>query len=144
MMNRLLSCLGYVHHQGVVHAAVLPSHVLYNLKNHDMRLVDWCYSVDAGQRVVAVVSKYKALYAPEILAKKPAHSFADLYMAARIMQFASARAIPRTFQTLFDWCLAEQSAARPSDAWAFQDMWRERAKQEFGEPKFVELTLPVN
>lgn len=143
MMNRLLSCLGYAQVHDVVHGAVVPSHILYNLKTHDMRLVDWCYSVETGKSLSAVVRKYKSLYAPELLLQLSAHSQGDLFMAARSMQFAAAR-IPKAFHPLFDWCLAESPSARPGDLWSFQDMWRARAVEEYGAPKFAELTLPVH
>ncbi len=142
MMNRLLSCLGYVHRQGLVHGAILPSHVLYNPANHDMRLVDWCYSVDAGTPIKAAVTRYRGTYAPELLQKKPAMPHSDIYMAARVLRAAADR-IPGEMKALFDWALAEHQLARPDDAWKFQDHWRAAARREFGEPRFLELSIPV-
>jgi len=45
--RRVLNVLGFVHKQGVVHAAVLPPHVLIEPREHKLVLVDWCASAQA-------------------------------------------------------------------------------------------------
>ena len=47
--RRLLSALGFAHLHGVVHAAVLPMHVLIEPRGHKLLLIDWCSAThDAG------------------------------------------------------------------------------------------------
>lgn len=140
MMNRLLSCLGMVQRLGLVHGAVVPSHILYNPATHDMKLVDWCYSTEIHKNVPAAVARYKSLYAPEILAKKSAGASTDIYMAAATLRSVS-REIPKRFVPLFDWCLAGSPSSRVDDAWKFQDRWRDAAEREYGKPRFIEFKL---
>ena len=42
MWRRLLSVLGFIHSQDVVHSAVLPTHVLIEPREHKLLLVDFC------------------------------------------------------------------------------------------------------
>lgn len=143
MMNRMLSVLGYVHRLGLVHGAIVPSHLLYNPANHTLQLVDWCYSTKIGEKVPAIVKKYKFLYPDEILKRSAVHSSSDLYMALGIIRILTG-SIPKQFQPLLDWGQAGSPASRPQDPWAFQDRWRSVAKELYGEPKFIPLTIPVN
>lgn len=143
MMNRLFSALGFIHRLELVHGAIVPTHLLYNPTNHTMQLVDWCYSTKIGGKVPAIVKKYKTLYPKEILAKGQAQTSSDLFMAMGIVR-RTAQNIPAKFRPLIEWAEAGSPASRPADAWAFQDRWRATAKEVYGDPKFVELTIPVN
>lgn len=143
MMNRLLTALGYVHRRGIVHGAIVPSHILYEPATHNMKLVDWCYSCSPNEHVPAMVKKYKELYPREVLLKKPVTPATDIYMASRSIHWAVSTT-PTVFKGLFEWCTAESMAARPPDAWTFQDRWLDMAKRVYGDPKFVELRIPAN
>jgi hypothetical protein len=46
--RRLLNVLGFAHHHGVVHAAVLPPHVLVEPREHKLVLIDWCAATHAA------------------------------------------------------------------------------------------------
>jgi serine/threonine protein kinase len=144
MMNRLLAALGYIHKLGIVHGAVLPEHLLYNPVTHGLILADWCYSVDLGKPIKAIPAGKKPYYPPEVKAKKPAIAGTDIYLAAETL-LRAAEKVPRRFKNLLsEWCVAESPKARPQDAWIVQDKWVALAKQEFGEPKYLKLELPVN
>ena len=144
MMNRLLSLLGYSHHNGIVHGAILPKHLLYHPKTHGMVLVDWCYSANlkAGEHIPAVVKGNEALYPKEVRSKRP-HLATDIYMAARSLRLFCMN-VPEQFHPIFQWCLAESPHSRPAKPWALQDRWIETAKKVYGEPKYIELVLPTN
>lgn len=139
MFNRILSTIGWAHSNGLVHGAIFPEHLLYDA-NHHLTLVDWCYSVDAGHPLKAIIKKHR--YPPEVLRKKEACAGLDIYMAARVIRQAAA-SVPKRFNDLFAWCQAESPRARPADAWQLQDQWRALLKEEFGAPKFVEFKLPT-
>lgn len=147
IMNRLLSCLGYVHRHGIIHGAITPEHLLYHPGNHTMVLVDWCFSTKMGEIVPAYSPKFKDMCAPEILLKRNVGVATDLYMAARCMWNAASfkkGSIPDRFKSIFDWCVIDYQGSRPHDAWKLQDLWRKAAKEVYGEPKFVPLTVPAN
>lgn len=48
--RRLLSVLGFVHSQRIVHGAVLPMHVLIEPNEHKLLLIDWCGATSAAGR----------------------------------------------------------------------------------------------
>jgi len=141
MGNRLLSALGFAHGKGIVHGAVLPEHLLYGPECHGLMLVDWCYSVKIGESLKARVKARAANYPPEVARKRAATPATDIYMAARCL-FNPAR-FPKRFAPLFDYCLASSPGARPQDAWELQDEWRKLAKDEYGEPKYLKLEIPI-
>jgi len=143
MMNRLLTTLCLAHERGIVHGAVVPSHLLYRPEDHDFVLVDWCYSAGSGQKIPAVVTKHKALYAPEVLKGQLAQPSMDVFMSAKTMYSVFHSAVPRRFLPVFEWALTGSPSSRPDTA-VFQERWRQAAKDEYGEPKFVKLELPVH
>ncbi len=141
MGNRLLSALGYVHRNGIVHGAVLPSHVLYHPKTHAMKLVGWGQSVTSGKlRVLPSGDRY--MYPKEVGLRRNVTPALDLFMAGSILRMAALH-VPKRFESFFDWCRAESPSARPQDAWKLQDRWRALAKEEFGKSTYRELKLPV-
>lgn len=144
MMNRALSALGYIHRNGVIHGAVNDQHLLYEPATHNMRLIDWCYSVPIGSPVKAVVKSRRSFYPPEVFRKIACGPHTDLFMLAQAMFRPDLTYIPRAFRDLFELCLVQSPASRPSDAWALQDRWRQAARKEYGEPQFVPLVLPVH
>jgi hypothetical protein len=141
MMNRLLSALGYAQHNGIVHGAVLPEHLIYELGNHHLVLVDWCCSVSVGEGIRAIPEAHRNSYAPEVQRKRPCTTSMDLYMAA--LAFREVAKIPRRFQAIFEWCLAKSPSARPDDTLALKERWIQLAEEEYGLPKFVPLTMPT-
>jgi len=142
MMNRLLSALGYAHCMGLVHGGVLPSHLLYQIEDHHMVLVDWCYCRKISEPIRAVVTAHKESYPPEVIRKKPATPATDIYMAAQCM--LALADIPKRFRPVFDWCLAPSPSSRPQHAWDLQERWATLAEEEYGPPRFVPLTIPVH
>lgn len=49
MFKRLLASLYITHSLGIVHGAVLPEHILLNLKTHGIVLIDWMHTHNVGQ-----------------------------------------------------------------------------------------------
>lgn len=142
-MNRLLSVLGYAHRHGIVHGAILPDHLLYRPDSHGLVLIDWCYSVEIGNPLVARVKRHANDYAPEVARKFPAMAGLDIYMAVKAVTSLAER-IPRRFRALLEHCLAESPSARPQDAWEVQDKWVALAREEFGSPNFLEFKIPAH
>lgn len=142
-MNRLLSCLGFIHRSGIIHGAVVPEHLLYHPDGHGMILVDWCYSVqfDSSEHIPCMITNRKSFYPWEVK-KKTAYPSTDIYMAANSMKFA-AKTIPDRFKNFFKWCTAESPKVRPEDAWELQDLWVKLAEDQFGKPEYVRLELPT-
>lgn len=144
MVNRLLAVLGYAHKQEMIHGAVWPEHLLYEIEGHGLTLVGWCYSTKLGEKMRAIPAGHRTAYPPEVTGRKAAIGATDIYMAARVA-IAAADRVPKRFQAvLSEWCMAESPRARPQDAWALQETWERLAREEYGPPKYVRLELAAN
>jgi serine/threonine protein kinase len=53
MYKRLLSAVGFAHEMGVVHGAILPSHVLVHPTGHGAKIVDWSYALNFAALIAA-------------------------------------------------------------------------------------------
>lgn len=145
MMNRLLSCIGFVERAGWVHGGITPDHILYEPKGHGMMLVGWCSAVNIAAnesvRIMANEWSTRGIYPKEVLRKWSCGAGTDIFMAAKSMLYAADQ-VPERFRNLFGWCTAEAPAARPRDTWDLQDLWKATAEEEYGKPAFVELAIP--
>ena len=64
---RPLTVLGFAHSNDVIHAAVLPMHVLIEPRGHKLMLIDWCTAVAGGggtQPVQVIAGGYTSWYRP--------------------------------------------------------------------------------
>lgn len=145
MLNRALSALGYVHRAGVIHGAVVPSHLVYGPANHSLSLVDWCYSVtrESKKHIPAVVKDWKQCYPAEVSRKLAPLPSTDLYMLFASFKSFDRISIPKKFGIVFDLCLAGSPNSRPGDAWEVQDRLKQIAEDVYGPPRFLELKIPI-
>jgi serine/threonine protein kinase len=148
IMNRRINALSLAHSYNFIHGAITPSHILLGpvdgrILSHDLRLVDWCYSVPFGEKVKALSSKYKAFYPPEILRKKPVGPNTDIFMAAKCIQSATI-CIPEDFRNLLDWCMAASQSSRVPSLDLLRERWTFLAKKHYGDSKYVECRIPFN
>lgn len=160
MFNRILGALGYIHNEKkIIHGAVVPSHVLAyssgkedDPMNHGVKLVDWCYAVPMGKRIQAIVPEYEGFYPPEVLAKKPATTGTDIYMAAkciiyvlggnpRINQLPSH--VPGYLSAFLQGCVLNNPDMRPDNAWVLHAELREHMRTHFGPRKYVRFDMPI-
>jgi hypothetical protein len=150
IFKRLLTIVGFAQQNNIVHAAVLPSHVLVNPETHGLQLVGWGHSVDGGEQVKTISAKYRDWYPVEVLKKKPAGGVTDLFMAAKCMVYLAGGdlgtnrmpdAIPPKMQRFIKSCLLEGSAMRPGDTWKLLEDFEILLKEVYGPPKFHELLM---
>lgn len=87
--RRLLAVLGFAHSQGVVHAAVLPVHVLIEPREHKLVLIDWCSAADAppgpGWPPALVHGGYASWYRREGALRVPPTPGLDIALGSRCM-----------------------------------------------------------
>ncbi len=142
MFKRMLAGAGFAHREGFVHGAILPTHVMVHPTRHGCKLIDWCYSVPTGGKVVAVSKAYKGWYPPEVLAKKPATAQTDIYMVARCAGaiIGDTRA-PESFHTFLASCLIPNPSKRPDDAWALHEELDELLRRLVGKQSYRPLTI---
>jgi serine/threonine protein kinase len=151
MFNRILTVLGVAHSLGIVHGAITPAHVLVRPADHNGMLIDWCYSVPAGEPLKAISPPYAADYPPEVQARQPATPATDLYMAARCMTRLLGGhpatqelppSVPRPIRTLLRACLLPSAQRRVDDAWHVFDDFHEILGRLYGPPQFRPFAMP--
>jgi hypothetical protein len=148
MFNRTLEILGFIHQQGLVHGAILPTHLLFHPETHGLQLIGWTHAVRVGEPIVVVPGDYRHWYPPECARKEPATSATDIYLAAKTMLWlsggdADSNRFPATMsdgirQFLTD-CLEPNNALRPNNAWTLHRDFRALLNEQFGPPTFQDL-----
>jgi curved DNA-binding protein CbpA len=155
MFRRLAYVLGYVHHRGVIHGAVLPEHVLIHPTRHNLMLVDWCYSVrdprGTGAHIPAISTAYEPWYPPEVLGKESPMPGTDILMAARCMVALMGGdpltgslppTVPRAIVAFFKGCTPESQRTRPQDAWQVLDEFDRLIERLWGKRTYRPLHMP--
>jgi serine/threonine protein kinase len=151
MFKRTLVGIGFAHTKGVVHGAVLPTHVLVHPTDHGAKIIDWSYSPGLGEPIRVMNSDYQEFYPPEVLAKKPATSATDIYMAAKCAvalvggNVASGRmpdSVPPQLRAFFQGCLLLAPAQRPNNAWDLHKEFDELLKRVVGKSAYRPLKMP--
>ena len=140
LWRRALELLGWVHQSGWVHAAVLPSHVLVDAREHGVRLVGWSCAARPGSPLAAIAGESEALYPTELLAGAGISARSDLTMLARaLLSCAAATGMPAELARLLE---AEARGEGGADAAALHEKLRAVARRCFGDPAFVKLEMP--
>lgn len=152
IFKRLLVAVGFAHERGVVHGAVVPANVLVHPVSHGGKLVDWCYAVKAGGTLRAISAPCRSFYPPEVLAKKPASSHTDIFLATKtavallggdVSTNAMPARVPASLQAFLRGCLLPSQRARPDDAWALHDEFKEVMARVIGERRYRPLPMPA-
>ncbi|HLV97974.1 MAG TPA: hypothetical protein VKT82_04785 [Ktedonobacterales bacterium] len=154
MWRRLLIALGFAHASGVIHGAVLPTHVLIQPEQHGLVLIDWSYAVShpaMGEHIPAISSDYQAWYPPEVLAKETPTPSTDLYMAALCMIYLLGGdpltgtlpdSTPPRIQAFFRGVALKKPAQRPQNALTLLDEFTNLIQQLWGPRTFRVFYMP--
>jgi serine/threonine protein kinase len=155
MWRRLLIALGFAHTSGVIHGAVLPTHVLIQPEQHGLVLIDWSYALshpEPGDYIPAIASDYQAWYPPEVLAKETPTPSTDLYMAALCMIYLLGgdpitgtlpASVPQRIQSFFRGVARKKPTQRPQNALALLDEFTDLIEQLWGPRTFRAFSIPT-
>lgn len=151
----LLLVLGFAHQQGVIHGAVIPTHVLIHPEERRLLLIDWSYAVVApessGERIGAISANYGPWYPREIQTGEAILPGFDLYLGAACMIYlvggepirhAIPNSVPRPLRSFLTGCLMEGPGMRPQDAWKLREEFTEVSGSYWGAAKSGPLVLP--
>lgn len=87
MFKRLLGAVWTAHSIGVIHSAVLPEHILLNLKTHGIWLIDWMHTNKVGKKpkIDSSVWVGNEYYYPKHQLTPENSTALDIHMAAMCM-----------------------------------------------------------
>ncbi len=151
LLRRCLSVLGWAHSRGVIHGNVDPAHIMLRPHDHNVWLVDWCYSIvnpaQTGQGFRCFNEEYSA---PEVARRKPPLPSSELYSLGKCMIFAAggdpgAKTLPddmdERLQRFIKFFVLESPLGRAQDAWALYSQLDRLRARIYGPHKFVKFEL---
>ncbi len=150
--RRILEILSFIHASGMVHGAVLPSHLLIQDNEHGIRLVGYGRAGLAGEKLNAVPALSEAYYPDGVPSANTLTPQLDLSMSARCIASllggdAAAAALPKDVPDPLAEVVSRVARADPGiesgqDAWSIREELGRIADEIFGPPKFIPITLP--
>lgn len=153
MWRRLLVALDFAHSSGIIHGAVLPTHILIQPREHGVVLIDWSYAVREGEHIGAISSEYRAWYPTEVFAHEEPLPGLDIAMAARCMfELLGGDPLKHTLPERVPWplashlqgCTLASSRQRPQDAQRLLSDFDTLIARLWGPRTFREFAMPVS
>jgi serine/threonine protein kinase len=151
MFKRTLVGIGFAHKNGVVHGAILPTHVLVHPTDHGAKLIDWSFAVEAGDHIHGISGGYRDYYPSEVFDKEKALPATDIYMAAKccvallggnVATNEMPATVPAEVQAFLQRCLVKNASRRPQDAWDLHVEFDTLLKEVVGKPSYRKFEMP--
>ncbi len=124
VFQRLLSVLGYLHTNNVIHGSIEPGNIMVTPKNHNGLLIDFTLAIQDAHEKCAKYMGTNDYSAPEISKRKKPAPTSDLYSLGRSMVYllgGEGKDIPRhvdsDFRGFLEKFLTEEPRYRIKDAW---------------------------
>lgn len=144
MWRRLLVAVGFAHRAGVIHAAVLPEHVLIHPAEHGLVLVDWCYAItEPGGAAVALPAAYADWYPAEVRGREAPGPDLDIWLATRCLTYLMDRLAPPPLTRFARGCTLPGVNRRPTDAWQLLGELDAVLERLYGSRTFRPFTMPA-
>jgi hypothetical protein len=131
IMDRCLSCLGYVHRQGVVHGALDPERIIVQALSHNALIVGWSAAVHepakSGKRTSVPPGDFTA---PEVRERGHIGPWSDIYSLGKLMIWLLGgdiatnqipEGIEEPWEPFLQSLVTEDYLKRPTDAWEVYD-----------------------
>jgi hypothetical protein len=148
--KRMLEVLAWVHESGWVHCAILPQHIVINAREHGLMIVGFSCANRIDGHAFALHESQREFYPDAVPRGDRLPAAVDLVMAARVIayllggnsEFVFPPSVPAPISDLV-------RASATADVFSFRENARDvlnrvslAAKEAFGPPRFVELTMP--
>jgi len=151
VLERLLSVLGFLHINNVVHGAIEPGNIIVTPENHNGFLIDFLLSIPDAASHNAKYVAVNDYSAPEIRAGVKPHPSSDMYSLGKSMvyliggdektlEFPSD--VDPTIVRFIRGFLKSDPAKRANDAWKYYHKLRKLRDELFGADRpFEELKI---
>lgn len=151
--RRILEVLSFLHHSGMVHGAVLPSHLLVQENDHGVRLVGYGAAGPLGGTLRTISHPYESFYPQSVRSFARLTAQLDLTMSARCLiallggnpeTGALPAGVPsRLARLLQQIALTEPNGTAGMDAWSIRQELGTIANEVFGPPQFIPIVMPT-
>ncbi|MCW2936191.1 MAG: heat shock protein DnaJ domain protein [Actinomycetia bacterium] len=136
--RRALVALGFAHHSGLIHGAVLPRHLLIHPNEHGLCLIDWCYSSRGPNPATlpAIVARYRHWYPGEVGPGHQPGPDLDIYLATKSVVALIRKPLLPPLAAFAAGCTLASPARRPSDAWKLLREFDDLIERLWGPRRF--------
>jgi serine/threonine protein kinase len=149
MLERLLSVVGYLHFNKVVHGNIKPEHVIVTKRNHNVSLLGFSLSITDADQPDARYKVINDVYTPpEIDKDSKVMPSTDIYAVGKLAVLllggdVETNGMPLNIDVrIRDFVrklVSVNPSERPIDAWMLWDEVIELRTKVFGKKKFIEL-----
>lgn len=167
MLARMLSAVGHLHSQNIIHGNIHPEGLFVNPQDHNVTIADFEFSIiDYESEKMKYIGITKDYTAPEVYKGAIPHPSADMYSIGMSMIYilggdVEKRSLPLQFEmidkvypremegvsgiegikNLILSFVNQHPLARSDDAWRAYHQLESLRKLAFGEPSFVEFNV---
>lgn len=146
--RRVLEVISFIHNSGMIHGAVLPSHLLVQDNEHGVKLVGYSAADRPGEKLRNRSPRYESFY-PKSMQSLSVQL--DLTMSARCMIAIlggnlESGTLPKTVPprlASFVQQIADPKASFKADAWSLREELGAIAQEVFGAPQFIPIVMPA-
>lgn len=148
ILERMLSVVGFLHSNMIVHGNITPEHILVNKVNHNTILLgcSWLLDKKANPKIAYRVQN-DIFTAPEVNKKEPVHPVSDIYsigkviialLGGNVLNNGMPISIDSRIRTFIRTLVSEKDN-RPDDAWKLWDDVIKLRDEVFGKERFKPL-----
>jgi len=151
--RRILEVLSFIHASGMVHGAVLPTHLLIQENEHGIRLVGYSCSGRIGKKLRTISQTFESFYPQSARSRLTLTAQLDLAMSARCVVALlggdpATASISTTVPAPITKILQRVARIEPTgqlyeDAWSIREELGEIAEQVYGAPQFIPIVMPT-
>jgi serine/threonine protein kinase len=151
LWRRILETLSFIHASGMVHGAVLPSHILIQENEHGARLVGYGCAGRAGEKLLTVPGGSESYYPRSAQTRITLTAQLDLVMSARCMlavlggnpaDASLPSTVPMPLASIVQRiALTDPNGTKAEDAWTIRAELGKIADIVFGPPQFIPITM---
>lgn len=150
--RRILEVLSFIHNSGMVHGAVLPSHLLVQENEHGILLVGYSSAGRFGEKIRISSHRFESFYQLTRRSFSTLTPQLDLIMSARCMvailggnpETGSLPAtVPKHLTDIVrQIAFSDPASLARNDAWAIREELGVIAGEVFGPPQFIPIMMP--
>jgi serine/threonine protein kinase len=150
--RRILEVLAFIHNSGIVHGAILPSHLLVQENEHGVKLIGYSAAGQPGQKLQGVSQHYAFIYPEAFRSHSSLTPQLDIIMSARcIVEILGGNpeteSLPNTVPARLARFVQKIALVQPIgstdlNAWALREELGAIANDTFGSPQFIPIVMP--